>query len=1666
VMPTPDIFIGFRRMGALSATSRCKAFSDDADGFGLAEGAGVLLLERLSDARRNGHPVLAVVRGSALNQDGASNGLTAPNGPSQQRVIRAALADAGLAPAEVDAVEAHGTGTRLGDPIEAQALIAAYGQDRSAERPLRLGSLKSNIGHTQAAAGVAGVMKMVLAMRHGILPKTLHVTEPTTHVDWSSGTVELLTEPHEWSAGERPRRAGVSAFGISGTNAHVILEQAPQEARLDATPEAEPGRPTVAWPVSARSAEALRAQAGQLRDTVSKHPEWTPAQVAHALATGRADFEHRAVLVGTEREQLLCGLRALATGADDATGVVTGHGDAGRPVFVFPGQGSQWTGMAVELLDTSAVFAQSIADCEAALAPHVDWSLTEQLRNGEPLTRVDVVQPALFAVMVSLAAVWRSLGVEPAAVVGHSQGEIAAAVVAGALTLEDGAKIAALRSRAILELAGHGGMISLPLSSEDTAELLEEWPGRVSIAALNGPHTTVVAGDATALDELLAHCEAEGVHARRIDVDYASHTHHVEALQDDLAELLTGITPRTSTVSFYSTVTGTTLDTRELTGAYWYTNLRRPVLLEPTLRLLTADGHNAYVECSPHPVLVPAIEEATGGSGTGTLRRDEGGWQRLLTSAAHLHTHGTPVTWPTSPAAHPLDLPTYPFQRKPYWLDATSPAHSAEPAGHPLLDASIPLAGSDGLILTGRLSTRTHPWLADHTVWNTVLVPGTGLVELALQAADRAGCDVLEELTLHAPLVLPENNAVRLQVSVDAPDETGRRTVSIHTRPEQTSDDAPWIHHATGYVTTGAPRPDWDLTAWPPAGAHPVDLTGLYSRLAEQGLGYGPAFQGLHAVWRRGEELFAEVRLAPGEQDTADRYGLHPALLDAALHTSLVDGIDDDFDDVRLPFAWNGVTLHATGATALRVHLTPQGPEALTLTVADQDGVPVATVSSLAVRPVTREQLAAASRAATAADALFEVTWTPVPPGAGTTPVVRAAVVGPDPLGLGTALGTPVAAGFGALTGAPPEVVVLPWARPDEASPTGEAAGASVFRALESLREWLADDRFAESRLVLVTRGAVAVEDGENVSDLASAAVRGLVRSAQAEHPGRVVVADVDEPDAVRTLVAAVGPGDGGEEQYAVRGGRLLVPRLTRPRAASASQAASAGRAAPWDPEGTVLITGGTGTLGSLVARHLVAQHGVRHLQLLSRQGVNAPGADRLRADLEDLGASVAVTACDVSDPASLAEALAGIPGDRPLTAVVHTAGALDDATLDTLTPHHISTVMRPKADAAWHLHHLTRDRRHPLKAFVLFSAAGGLLGTAGQGNYAAANAYLDALAAHRRALGLPAVSLAWGLWEEASGLTGGLTPADLARMRRAGVLPLSTEDGLALFDRALGQERALVVPVRLDLPALRGEAGNRPLLRELAPRAELPRAAAGTAEAPADAGAGTARPGLSLAGLTAGERAHVLEELVRTKVATVLGHASADAVEPERGFLDAGFDSLRAVELRNLLNTATGLRLPATLVFDHPTSTAVAAHLDELLSAAEDTKNAESAESAESADGTQDSEQPTHAGLEAASGLEAVDALETVDALEAGLLASGLLADAVGGDSAADRERVATRLRGLLDRLAPSGALREESAVVATDRRQDGFGGFESEFDDVSLDDILTIVDDELRKS
>ncbi|MFC5285714.1 type I polyketide synthase [Actinokineospora guangxiensis] len=1523
VMATPGLFVEFSRQRGLAPDGRCKSFAGAADGTGWSEGVGMLLLEKLSDARRNGRRVLGVIRGSAVNQDGASSGLTAPNGPSQQRVIRAALAGAKLSARDVDAVEAHGTGTRLGDPIEAQALLATYGQDRG-EDPLWLGSIKSNIGHSQAAAGVAGIIKMVMAMRHGVLPRTLHVDEPTPHVDWEAGAVSLLTESRPWPETGRPRRAGVSSFGVSGTNAHVIVEQAPAE---EPAADAVPAPASVAWVLSGRSDAALREQAVRLREYAASRPGVGVVEIGASLARARAVHDHRAVVVGADRDALLAGLQALSDGAEPVGARVASGVAAGEPrvVFVFPGQGSQWAGMAGELLESSPVFAERFGECEAALRPWVDWSVREAVTSADPaaLDRVDVVQPALFAMMVSLAAVWRSHGVEPAAVIGHSQGEIAAAVVSGALSLADGARLVALRSRAIAEhLAGPGGMLSVAAS----AEQVEAWIARdgvsVAVAAVNGPASVVVSGDGAALDAWASTLDLAGVRVRRIAVDYASHSPAVEGIREQVLAAADGVRPQAPRIPFHSTVTGDWVDSARLDASYWFANLREPVRFAEGVEALLRQGHTAFVEVSPHPVLAIGIEQTGEAAGTdvaviGTLRRDDGGAQRLLAAAGELFAAGGALDWAgLFPALPAVDLPTYPFQRQRYWLDVPARTGDVTAAGltaadHPLLGAAVALADGDGLLFTGRLSAATHPWLADHAVAGTAILPATAFLELAFHTSHHLGFHQgfhqVEDLALEAPLVLAADAAAVVQVAVGAPDDSGRRSVAVHSQPADAAFDDPWTRHAAGVL---APRPpasvaasaqgssaqgssaQWPSAQWPPAGAEPVDLTGLYGRLADVGFAYGPAFQGLRAVWRRGAEVFAEVALPEEHRAEAAAYGLHPALLDAALHAVALRMADPDATDAprSLPFAWNRVDLHATGATDLRVRLLPGDGDAVSIEATDAGGGPVVSVGALAIRPLEDDQL----RAASARGGLYRVEWTEVAEAAGSTAdwiTVGDGGQHPDFAALATSLadGAPV----------PPVVVAV--------APAGAPAEV-VSAVLATAQRWLADERFADGRLLVVTREAATVRPGEAV-DPAQAAAWGLLRSAQSENPGRITLLDRDGHDDLAALAAATA--ESTEDQLAVRNGALFAPRL-----AKAQPTAFDGLA----PEGTVLITGGTGAIGAAVAGHLARAHGVRHLLLLSRTGPDAPGAADLVAELADLGASATVVACDAADRDALAAVLADVPAAHPLTAVVHSAGVLDDGVIAALTPQRVERVFRPKVEAALALHELTREL--DLAAFVLFSSAAATLGAPGQGNYAAANAHLDALAAHRRALGLPAVALAWGFWAERGGMTGHLDDADLRRMARGGITPLESADALALFDAALAADDAAVLPMGLDVAALRASIGAGPvpsLLRGLV-RARA-RSAAGPAR---ESSAFAAR----LAVLTRDEQDRALLDLIRAQVAGVLGHGSVDAVAERRSFKDLGFDSLTAVELRNRLAAATGLRLPATLVFDHPSAEALAGRL------------------------------------------------------------------------------------------------------------------------------------------
>ncbi|MFD4322721.1 SDR family NAD(P)-dependent oxidoreductase, partial [Streptomyces sp. NPDC058548] len=1256
----------FGRQRGLAADGRCKAFAAAADGTGWGEGAGVLVLERLSDARRNGHQVLAVVRGSAVNQDGASNGLTAPNGPSQQRVIRQALAQAGLGTGDVDVVEAHGTGTKLGDPIEAQALLATYGQDRPEDRPLWLGSVKSNIGHTQAAAGVAGVIKMLMAMRHGQLPGTLHVDEPSPHVDWTAGEVRLLTDPVPWQAGDRPRRAGVSSFGVSGTNAHVILEEPPvvETAAEEPAGVAPLGDGLLPWVVSGRDAAGLRAQAAQLasfvraqRATGAVDGHWL-AGVAAGLAA-RAGLEQRAVVTGADIAALLSGLDAVGAG-ESSEGVVA---DAVVPgsdvVFVFPGQGGQSAGMGAELLECDAVFAAAIAECERALDPFVDWSLRAVLSGEERdwLDRVDVVQPVLWAVMVSLAEVWRAAGVVPDVVVGHSQGEIAAAVVAGRLSVEDGARVVALRSQALRELAGRGAMASIAL---DPAEAEAYLPSSVTVAAVNAPGQIVVSGPQDEVAALCARLDEQGIRARRIEVDYASHHAQVEVVEERLRAELAGVADLPgSGPEFVSTVTGAPVPVGELDAGYWYRNLREIVLFADVVRRLQDAGSQVFVEIGPHPVLSLAMEQmVSGGRVLHSLRRDQPETAQLLSSLGAAWTAGLPVGWrELLPAgAEPVALPTYAFQRQRYWLDAP------------------PVVARTG-------TSETDAW--------------------------------------------------RYRVG--------------------------WTPLA-GQHSGGLSR-NWLLLC------HDMSEV-VYVRQALEGAG-----------------AQVEVQVLP---DARDREHVAKLLAGAEHIAYLATASDRSHSD--------------------RSH-------------------------------------------------------------------------------------------------------------------------SAVLNDLVTVMQAVVEQE--DARLWVVTRGAVSAPGNSTVPDPVLAAVWGLGRVFGLEHPGHygglVDLPAVWRPATGGLLATALAQSV--EDQLAVGADGVFVRRLRR---APAPLAKGGER---WRPSGTVLVTGGTGGLGSYLARWL-ARNGAEHLVLVSRSGPEAPGAVELAEELTAAGTPTTVRACDITDAGQLAEVLGGT-GHPPITTVIHAAGVSRDVVLTDLTAADLEDVLAAKVRGADALAERLADGA--FERLVLFSSNAGVWGGARQGAYAAANAYLDALAERLRAAGRSVTSVAWGLWD-AEGMGGGEAGSRLSRL---GLRPMAPDRAVEALHEALGLDETLVAVADVDweqfVPAFT-MARRRPLIEDL-PEARQITAAANRQDADADGDADGASALLSrLDGLDAAGRLDLLSELVCEEAARVLSHSSPDAIEPERAFRDMGFDSIASVELRKRLNAETGLRLPATVAFDHPTPRILAEHMGaELLGVAPD---------------------------------------------------------------------------------------------------------------------------------
>ncbi|WP_340539823.1 type I polyketide synthase [Nocardioides sp. GXZ039] len=1569
VMTTPGMFIEFSRQSGLSVDGRCKAFSADADGTGWSEGAGVVVLMRLTDAVRAGREVLAVIRGSAVNQDGRSNGLTAPNGAAQERVIRQALADAGLDAEDVSAVEAHGTGTSLGDPIEAEAVRRTYGAAHDPGNPVWLGSLKSNLGHTQAAAGVGSLIKMVEALRHGTLPRTLHAEIPSPHIDWSDGTVRLLDSPVPLDAeAPGPSRVGISGFGISGTNAHLVLEQAPTspDGATDAAPDSFTGSeaiqpvaaaedaPTV-WVFSARSAAGLIDYALRLRE----HAVTADLTVTSRTLARRSRLEHRVVVVAHDRTDLLEALDAVAEGRPHPA-VIAGTALAEvQPVLLFPGQGTQWVGMARDLLDQSQVFWDAMCEVDGTLGSHIDWSVLDVVRDeaGAPaLDTAEVIQPTLFAVMYSLAALWRSVGVAPAAVIGHSQGEIAAACVAGAVSLTDAARLVVRRSRVLGGLAGVGGMVTVPLTADEATELISPWSDRLWVAIHSSPHDSVVGGDLEALDAL-ERAHGDRLPLRRVAIGYAAHTPHIDRVEDDIRAAVAEVTPQAASVPIVSSVTGTAIDPLDLGPEYWWRGLREPVLFTEAVASASATvARPLFIEASPHPALTAHAEETLhvlgrSGSAVASLRRGAGGWKQFVRSVAAAFTAGAPVDWTQVSGTGPSScaVPTYPFQNGHYWLPATDPGlrlRGVDEVDHPLFGALL-ARGDGGRTLTARLSAATPGWLADHVVAGVTLVPGAAFVEMAVAAAHDSGCTEIGDLVVLEPLVLPAEGGVQVQVTVGEPDDDGRRDLTLFARDEG-DPRRPWTRHVVGSCEpVTAEQGSLGTDATDPSGAE-IPLDTLHDDLRLLGYDYGPAFRGLLRAWHTDDGYVADVVVDDATGSTGG-YTLHPGLLDAVLHPLVLESATAD--ELVVPFEWRGVRAFQSGHAAARARVTRLGPDRIGIELFDAAGAPVASVDELVLRRVSRAVLGSAAGAedAPAPDPeLHALTWADGPDAASDLTGAEWALVGDaDHLAQSLAATAVRLRQFYDLASVAdqspdgmPELVVLapPGTHPDDEDDDAGRARSACMHALEAIQAWLADERFAESRLVVVT----------TTTD----ASWGLVRSAQAEHPGRFVLACLDDEfSGWADLAQAVATG---EDQLLGSGDGVRVARLQPLTPASVSDGqvdavttSDPDPSAGLDPGRTVVITGGTGGLGALVAEHLVVRHGARHLLLLSRTGNRAEGAGPLVARLEELGADVVVRAVDVTHRRGLAAALADVDPAHPIGVVVHAAGEHRDSPVDRLTVEDLEAALAAKLDGAVHLHELTRDL--DLEAFVLFSSVAGAVGTAGQANYAAANAALDALSRRRVSQGLVSTSIAWGLWEVPASMAGSLEPADLARLARRGIGSLAPEQALALLDECLrlrpteavaaawSHAAAPVASVLRDVVAVPGGRAAPPgttSRRDQTRPVRLPSAApvtttsASSAGASAGTSAGAAPLATILAGLSRDEAEAEVLALVQREVSAVLGYNDPSLVSAEQEFVDLGLDSLTVVDLRNRLTAVTGLRLPATLAFDHPTVLALRDHL------------------------------------------------------------------------------------------------------------------------------------------
>ncbi len=1602
LMFSPMLTVFFSKMRVMAPDGRCKTFDAAADGYVRGEGCGMVVLKRLSDAQAAGDPILALIRGSAINHNGRSNGLTAPSRSAQEAVIRKALARSGVAATDVSYVEAHGTGTALGDPIEIQALGTIFGEGRAKDRPLAVGSVKTNIGHTELAAGIAGLIKTVLALQHKEIPPHLHFREPSPYIPWSQLPVYVPTELKPWTDVSGRRYAGVSSFGFSGANAHVILEEAP--ARSTPAEEQQEADQSYLLPLSARSPAALRALAQAYATTL----ETSSASLAAICATAslrRAHHPHRLAVVGNSPQAMAEQLRAWAEG-QPAPNIVAGLAPARRPrlAFAFPGQGSQWRGMGRQLLQADPTFRSTIEACAVALAPHTDWSLLDQLEGRGPdrLDELGVIQPVLWAMQVALAAVWQERGLHPDVVIGHSMGEVAAATVAGMLPLAEAARLIARRSRLLQQLVGRGVMALVELPVAEATALLAPWATEVAVAVCNSPRSCVLAGAPGPLAELLAQVSERGVFWRYVKVDVASHSPQVDPILPALATELGVMDTAVGQIPLRSTVRCTRLRGAELTTSYWVDNLRQPVQFWDAVAAEAADGPLVLLEVSPHPILAPLVAQGLNeakltGSALGTLRREQDELGAFALSLAELYVAGVPLTWErlVSPTAPPVDLPTYPWQRERFWPEPEKANQSQRRnalrhnRAHPLLDEPLKIAGMAGVfVCDGTLDPEENPYLREHALHGTAVLPAAVYLELALAAVHSAQKQpqtarfALADVQFQRTLVIPSDQSP-VAIQVTGRQEQDRNTlVQIFSRR---SDDEEWQLHASSraalHEVAQARMSDTLITAVQSRCEHGMAGEALYKAMRQNGVDYGPRLQTLAEVWLGNAEALAQVRLPSQQGEASTAQVLAPALFDACFQVAeLALARTSQHKTVAIPVGVEHVQVYGKPGLKTWCYATISTTEAneprAEVTLLDDDGQIIAQLQGMRFQTLAQTASFADPR-----DWMYELAWqaadeAPRQPAAlagtwllcaGTSDV--AAVLANKLSSAGRCITVTQGESFGRGSDS---YVVRPNSLDDlrhvlqDVRNSGESLAGVVYlwgldcnvddhSASETLlheqsrlcvgvvhlTQALAQLEWANwPRIWLVTQGAQTVA-GQPGTALAQASLWGLGRVLAIEHRelwGGLIDLDpqagaLEASDQLLACIAQTSP----EDHHAFRQQQRYVARLAPQRSETRATFAC-------DSNASYLISGGLGDLGLEVAAWLV-KRGARDLVLAGRTPLPDQAAwPTIDADsragrqiaairsLEQKGARVQVATIDIADEASVGRflELRRAAGQPAIRGIVHTAGVIDDKLLLQLDQASLAEVMRPKVAGAWTLHRIFADT--PLDFFVLFSSMGAILGVPGQGNYAAANSFLDGLAEYRSARGLPATSINWASW---NGL-GFARSAGAQRMfKHAPVKGLEVAQALEIMERSIGQGVAQTVVLPLDRAALHAAsaAGTvAALLRNLVPAGETP---ASTEHASVRA---------EIAAAPAEQRLALLEDYLRAQLAAVL-RTTPERIEMEQSLGSLGLDSIMGVELRNRLEAGLGLTLSATLVWNYPTISALAQYLATKLGILEEAREQQTAE-------------------------------------------------------------------------------------------------------------------------